>query len=94
MIKRFEIEEHHISYITGAIVEFWLLEVDEYPEHSMLAGQERRTFMKCFGTLDKAKEWCPGAEFLGRDRVLSTPIVPDYLPIDKSLASERWDEDY
>ena len=72
-----------------------------YEESSVLHGQQRRTFMDSFQTLNEAKEAYPQAELLKHstkpnpllDRVASLGPCPESW-FDPSAAGERWDDDY
>lgn len=53
---------------------------DRYPRHSVLAGQQRRTFVDSFETLEQAKAKFPNARFVKG----SGYVAPDlsHLPDD------------
>lgn len=54
--------------------EYGVYEYDTYPESSVLAGQERRTFIASYETLEEAQEEHPDAELVGW-----TGYQPPYL---------------
>ena len=66
-----------------------------YPSHSVLAGQESRTFLNDFETLEEAQTAYPEAEVADGSRyqkVFIPQTPPDWFePVD---AGERWNEDY
>jgi hypothetical protein len=65
---------------------------DVYPESSVLAGQERRSFLDSFKTLDEAKAAYPDAEFSapGYREIVIPHTPPDWF--DPANAGETWDE--
>ena len=43
---------------------YTVYQIDEYPRHSVLAGQQRRTFLDTYPTLEAAKSAHPTAQLI------------------------------
>ena len=69
---------------------FNVYEHDEYPEGSVLEGQDRRTWRGFFDTLSEAQAEFPEAYECGDTRC--APTLPDCPPawFDPSYAGEEW----
>lgn len=70
---------------------------DVYPESSVLAGQERRTFKGEYDTLEEAQHEHPEAEWNGEGCGYREVFIPHTAPdwFDPDAAGEVWDdEDY
>jgi hypothetical protein len=67
-----------------------------YPDHSVLAGQQRRSFLRDFPTLEAAKAAYPDASWDGAG---SSGYVEPHIPVsppewfDPANAGEAWGED-
>jgi hypothetical protein len=89
--------EYPASGATYSRDEFGVYRYDEYPESSVLAGQERRTFLDSFPTLDEARAAFPDAEWPGEEgtgyRKITIPKEPPAW-FDSANAGETWSEDY
>ncbi len=76
--------------------QYGVYEYGVYPDSSVLAGQERRSFIDSFPTLAEAKAAYPNAEYQGEGasgyREIYIPETPPYW-FDASIAGERWSED-
>jgi hypothetical protein len=66
---------------------------DTYPMSSVLGGQQRRTFLDQFDTLEEAKAKYPDAKESGSCYV-PPPVMHRPSWFDESDAGERWDDDY
>lgn len=55
-----------------------VVEIDNYPRHSVLAGQARRSVIDFFGTVEEAKNNYPRAEVM-EHRTSGSVLVPDGL---------------
>lgn len=74
--------------------EYGVYKYDEYPESSVLAGQERRTFLDSFSTLAEAKAAYPDAtESANGYREIVIPETPPEW-FDPANAGETWESDY
>jgi len=75
---------------------FGVYEYDFWPNHSVLSGQSRRTYLSEFKTLEEARSAYPEAFYndngSGYQPVNISRIAPDWF--DESDAGERWDDDY
>jgi hypothetical protein len=64
---------------------------DEYPRHSVLAGQTRRSLIDTFPTVEEAKANYPKADVMD-----GSAYAPAYIPqdppewFDPSVAGESW----
>jgi hypothetical protein len=76
--------------------EYGVYRYSEYPESSVLAGQERRQFLDSFPTLDEARAAFPDAEWSGEAgtgyREITIPREPPAW-FDPAMAGEAWGED-
>lgn len=64
---------------------YTVYKIDTYPRTSVLAGQQRRTWLDNFETLEEAKTQFPQAEFIEGTT---------YVPIEHMVAHLPDDEDY
>jgi hypothetical protein len=84
--------EYPSSGATYSRNEYGVYRYDEYPESSVLAGQERRSFLDSFPTLAEAKKAYPDAEESGCGyQQLEIPHTPPEW-FDPANAGETWDE--
>lgn len=74
--------------------EYGVYRYDTYPENSVLAGQERRTFIDSFPTLAEAQATYPDAEWWAGSGYRDI-IIPRTPPawFDPLAAGETWDDD-
>lgn len=73
--------------------EYGVYRYDVYPESSVLAGMERRSFIDSFPTLDEAKANYPEAEWwagTGYQEITIPKEPPEWF--DPTIAGEVWDE--
>ena len=90
--------EHPAYTSQGELVEgYAVYRYSEYPESSVLAGRQRRSFQDSFPSLEEARQAFPSAEW-GGDNTSSAQEV--HIPVnppewfDETLIGERWSEDY
>jgi hypothetical protein len=80
--------------------EYAIYEYGEYESWSVLAGQEKRSFIASFETLEFAREQYPEAATDGGKAFPPRMVGPAYIPVeppewfDPMDAGEHWDEDY
>lgn len=76
--------------------EYGVYRYDEYPRGSVLEGQERRTFLGRYDSLEEAKEHHPDAKWSGPGSGYREIYIPRTPPewFDPADAGETWDEDY
>lgn len=70
---------------------YGVYQYDTWPMSSVLGGQERRTFLDQFDTLEEAREKYPDAEF--QDHSCYRPLVMSDTPpdwFDPANAGEEW----
>lgn len=73
--------------------EYGVYRYDVYPDSSVLAGQERRTFLDSFPTLAEAKAAYPGARESGCGyRNIEIPRTPPAW-FDPANAGESWEDE-
>jgi hypothetical protein len=89
--------EYPASGETYSHDEYGVYRYSTYEEGSVLAGQEKRTFLDGFETLEEAQAAYPEAEWSGDSgsgyREVYLPVSPPEW-FDPSYAGERWEEDY
>lgn len=75
--------------------EYGVYRYDTYPESSVLAGQERRSFIDSFPTLAEAQAEYPEAEWNGDGTGYREIVIPRDPPewFDPANAGETWDDD-
>lgn len=88
--------EYPASGKTYSHDEYGVYRYDTYPESSVLAGQERRSFIDSFPTLAEARAAFPDAEWNGEGSGYREIFIPETPPawFDPSAAGERWEDDY
>jgi hypothetical protein len=75
--------------------EYGVYEYGVYPDSSVLAGQERRSFVDSFPTLAEAKASYPNAEYNGEGSGYREVYIPESPPywFDPANAGEQWTDD-
>jgi hypothetical protein len=76
---------------------FWVVRHDEWPASSVLAGQDRRSLLQHFDTIEEALDEFPEAEALEHStKNAFAEVLPDVAPdwFDPLDAGESWDSDY
>ena len=81
--KEITIKYHYLYIVPGDYGRWTVKGVDEWPEHSVLAGQVRKTFIESFETLDDAQDAYPDADvshpiFEPQNTFSHLPDEPDY----------------
>jgi hypothetical protein len=87
--------EYPSSGATYSHDEYGVYRYDTYPDSSVLAGQERRSFLGSFPTLAEAQAEFPDAEWAdgsGYRQINIPDTPPDWF--DPANAGEQWSEDY
>lgn len=75
--------------------EYGVYRYDEYPDGSVLAGRQRRTFLDSFDTLAEARAAHPGAAWHGAMSGYVDQPIPASPPewFDPEAAGETWADD-
>jgi hypothetical protein len=87
--------EYPMTGATYSRDEYGVYEYGIYPESSVLAGQERRSFIDSFPTLAEAQSAYPDAEWQdgsGYREIVIPHEPPEWF--DPGNAGETWDDDY
>lgn len=79
---------------TYAHEDYGVYRYDEFPRYSVLAGQQRRTFLASFSTLSEAQHAYPQAEWSGDGTGYREITIPREAPewFDPANAGETWDD--
>ena len=87
--------EYPASGATYSHDEYGVYEYGTYPDSSVLAGQERRSFIDRFPTLEEAKAAYPSAEYSGEGSGYREVHIPETPPswFDPANAGESWTDD-
>ena len=74
--------------------EYGVYRYSEYPRGSVLEGQERRSALGRYKTLEEAKANHPDAEWQGEGSQYREPHIPKDAPewFDPEIAGETWSE--
>jgi hypothetical protein len=95
MADRIEIE-FPAAGATYCHQEYGVYSYGEYPPGSVLEGQEKRSFLGSYPTLEEAQANHPGANWSGGGCGYREIPIPATAPswFDEANAGERWDDDY
>lgn len=99
MAKPYTVIEYPATGETYSYNEYGVYRYSEYPRGSVLEGQERRSALGRYKTLEEAKREHPDAEWAGEESgsQYREPHIPVDAPewFDPEAAGEVWgDEDY